>query len=221
MKQILLIACSIFSYCALAQVQDPNSPGFDMGATDTTSSQAAEGGESEQQPAAPIAKPYERIKLNIDSVTNLITYMGVIEQEESPSDSLYTRAKKWAEKQFGGKPAYQTDKRNQKLVVNGFIDAYSYSNKYTRKSIGKFNFKMTIWIKEGRYRYSITNLVHEGIKGNAGEASRNYFEYYYTTSINIKGSDQVLRYADRDLTKMINGFVRAMKDPIYVDEEDW
>jgi hypothetical protein len=220
MKQILLIACSIFSYCAMAQVQDPASPGFDIGATDSTSSQVAEGG-AEQQPAAPIAKPYERIKLSVDSVTNLITYTGVIEQEESPSDSLYTRAKKWAEKQFGGKPSYQSDKRNQKLVINGYLDAYSYSNKYTKKSIGRYNFKMTIWIKEGRYRYSITNLVHEGIKGNAGEATRNYFEYYYTTTINIKGSDQTLRYADKELNKMINGFVKAMKDPVFVDEEDW
>ncbi|MFN6081853.1 MAG: hypothetical protein ACK44P_03605, partial [Bacteroidota bacterium] len=79
----------------------------------------------------------------------------------------------------------------------------------------------TVWIKEGRYRYSITNLVHEGIKGNAGEATRNYFEYYYTTTINIKGSDQTLRYADKELNKMINGFVKAMKDPVFVDEEDW
>ncbi len=216
-----MLLCSIFSFCAMAQVQDPASPGFDIGATDSTSNQGAEGVESEQQPAAPIAKPYERIKLSVDSVTNLITYTGVIEQEESPSDSLYSRAKKWAEKQFGGKPSYQSDKRNQKLVINGYLDAYSYSNKYTKKSIGRYNFKMTVWIKEGRYRYSITNLVHEGIKGNAGEATRNYFEYYYTTTINIKGSDQTLRYADKELNKMINGFVKAMKDPVFVDEEDW
>ncbi len=224
MKHALLILCCIFSLGSFAQVQDPNSPGFDLGTTDTTSSMESLGGEEsgeEKQPEAPPAKPYERIKLNVDSVTNLITYTGVVEQEESSSDSLYARAKKWAMKQFNGKPVYEADKKNQKLVISGYIVAYAYGTKYTKREIGKFNFKMTIWFKEGRYRYGITNLVHEGIKGNTGTAPRNYFEYYYTTTSNIKQCDQTLRFADKDLNKLIEDFVKAMKDPIVVDEEDW
>lgn len=224
MKHTLLIICSILSLSVFAQVQDPNSPGFDTGTPTDSAAQTdpfSEGSGEEQEPVAPPAKPYERIKLNVDSVTNLITYTGVIEQEESSSDSLYIRAKKWATKQFNGKPSYEVDKRNQKLIINGSIPAFSYSNKYTKRETGKYNFKMTIWFKEGRYRYAITNLVHEGIKGNAGSAPRNYFEYYYTTTTNIKGYDQILRYADKDLNLLIEGFTKAMREPVVVDEEDW
>ena len=174
----------------------------------------------------PTVKPYERIVLNVDSATNLIAYTGVVdlgEASETSSDSLYTRAKKWAVKKFGGsgKALYEVDKQNVKLVIKGHLPAFAYTNKYNKRPIGTYEFKMTIWFREQRYKYTITNLVHEGNKGNIGTAPRNYFEYYNTTTNNIKGVDQILRYADKDINDMIEGFKKAMKDPLVVDEDDW
>ncbi len=222
MKHALLIVCCTLAFSAFAQVQDPNSPGFDFGEETTEDTTVTDDETSEEAESdALVAKPYERITLNVDSVTNLITYTGVIEQEDSGSDSLYIRAKNWFTKYFNGKATFEADKKNQKIVVNASMEAYSYASKYSKRSIGKYNLKMTVWIKEGRYRYAISNLVHEGVKGNSGSAARNYFEYYYTTTRDIKGSDQKLRYADKDINLMIEDFVKAMKDPIEVDEEDW
>jgi hypothetical protein len=230
-KLTLFLAFVFFGAVGFAQIQDPesNSGGYGSENPDSTLQQpqldengnpieGSEGGE-----VIP-AKPYERIVLTIDSVTNKITYLEVIEQEESGSDSLYTRAKRWAQVRFGkggDKGLFQDDKKNQRLIINGVLTAYRYNSKYTKRDVGKYYFQMTVWIKEGRYRYQITNLVHEGIKPNNGVPSRNYFEFYYTSPKNVKPYDQLLRDADTDIKKLMADFVKSMKDPIIVDEDDW
>jgi len=212
------------SQILFAQGQDQTSPTIDYSYTDSTSNNdgqvsttdSAENGENNAVAA------YKRIYLNLDSNTNLIAYGGVVEQEESGSDSLYTRAKKFGEKLFGkDKIIFELQKYGQKLIMNGSISAYAYSNKYTKKSIGRYEFKMIIFIKEGRYKYTITNLVHQGPLPANGQPFRNYFEYYYNSTNNIRGNDIILRYADREIKETIVKFQTAMKDPKVVDEDEW
>lgn len=231
-KLTLILALSLFSVVGFAQIQEPEESSGEYGFDSPDSTEVEEQEQQYDEFGNPIdpngeegvkAKPYERIVLNIDSVTNLITYLGVIEQEETGSDSLYVRARRWANKKFGknDKSVFEIDKKNQKLVINGTITAYRYGSKYTKRDIGKYHFKMTVMIKEGRYRYQISNFVHEGIKPNKGEPARNYFEFYYTSTKNVKAYDQILRDADSDLKRLIDDFVKHMKDPIIVDEDDW
>ncbi|MFN4083863.1 MAG: DUF4468 domain-containing protein [Bacteroidia bacterium] len=213
----------LYAFAANAQVQDPLSPGYDENydesAFDSTEMESKLNDKDE--PVNPLLKPYERIKLPFDSITNLITYSGVVDQDESGSDSLYIRAKKWAEKTFLKGYKVETDKRNQKLVYIATIPAYSYNNPYSRRPIGTFEFKFTVLIKEGRYKYQISNLVHESLKPASGKSTRNYFEYYYTTNVSVQNSDRILRYADKDINNMIASFKKAMAEPILVDEDDW
>lgn len=236
---MLLIACTAFAAQAQSKkkkkkkpapppVEEPapveQAPGWGAEpAPDTTQTQPAVDTTQQAPPAPeePKQKPYERIILDFDSVTNLIIYSGVVEQEESPSDSIYLRAKKWIERRWGKSIKMETDKRNQKLVFIVSIPAYKYTNKYTKSPMGRYSFKLSLWIKEGRYKYVYTNFVHEGDKPNEGNPMRNYFEYYYTTTTNIKGVDQILRNADKDINELITEMKKALKDPIIVDEDDW
>lgn len=227
LKYLFALLIVSVSFLANSQTQDPTSPGFDFNMLTTDSNSSNQDvQEGDQAPEAPVAKPYQRIVLNMDTLTNLILYTGIVEQEESSSDSLYARTKAFAQKVFlsaKGEPKglYEVDKKNQKLVINGQLTAYSYTNKYSKLPIGKYYFKMTVLFKEGRYRYIITNLVHEAEKPNVGTAARNYFEYYYTTTTGIKQVDQILRYADKDLNKMIENFKKSLKEQIEIDEDEW
>ncbi|NDC30088.1 MAG: DUF4468 domain-containing protein [Bacteroidetes bacterium] len=223
-KSILTIVLSILGFFVFAQNQDPNSPVYDYNYTDST--QTTSDSSSSDTPAEgseETAKVYQRIVMPLDSVTNLITYNGVVEQEESGSDSLYARAKRFAEKNLGkGKELYEMDKRNQKLVVNGSIPAFAYINRYNKKTIGKYQFKMTILVKEGRYKYTITNFVHESeVSAAGGKPVRNYFEYYSNSSTNLQTYDKILRYADKDIKETIQRFQLAMREPKLLDEDDW
>jgi hypothetical protein len=213
-----------FSQLIYAQGQDQTSPTYDYSYTDSTSNTGGSetSSDSTNADAENAVDLYKRIVLNLDSNTNLITYTGVMEQEESGSDSLYARAKKFGEKIFGkDKNIFEVQKYGQKLVMNGTITAYSYANKYNKKSIGKYEFKMTVSIKEGRYKYTITNLVHQGPVPANGKPFRNYFEYYYNSPTNIRGNDIILRYADREIKDTIAKFQNSMKEPKIVDEDEW
>lgn len=224
-KIALIAVLAMVSVTSKAQIQDPLSPGYDEANPDTTETDLDyyddENNPDKNKKEGPTYKPYVRIVLPFDSVTNLITYNGVIEQEESGSDSLYIRAKRWAEKNFNKGLKIESDKRNQKITYVATIPAYSYNNPYNRKPIGTFEFKFTVFIKEGRYKYQITNLVHESVKPASGKSTRNYFEYYYTTTTSVQVSDKILRYADKELNQMITSFKKAMAEPILLDEDDW
>jgi hypothetical protein len=220
---MLLFGLSVF--LASAQV-DEGTPAFDFAEPDSSSMEVDTSAQEVDENGNPkenkeLAKPYQRIVLVIDSATNLITYNGVVEQEESGSDSLYIRAKRWVALNLGKDVKLDSDKRNQKLTYIGSIPAYSYLNKYTKRPIGRFEFKFTILIKEGRYRYQISNVVHESVKPADGKGTRNYFEYYYTSTAKIREHDAILRNADRDILKLIESFKAALREPVIVDEDDW
>jgi hypothetical protein len=221
---VLTIFLLVFSQIVFAQGQDQNAPTYDYSYTDSTATNAndsslTDSSSLESENAVPL---YKRIVLNLDSNTNLISYNGVIEQEESGSDSLYARAKKFGEKIFGkNKNIFELQKIGQKLIMNGSINAYSYANKYNKKSIGKYEFKLIVLIKEGRYKYTITNLVHQGPIPANGKPFRNYFEYYYNSTINVRGNDVILRFADKEIKDTIAKFQTSMKDPKLVDEDEW
>lgn len=221
----LIALLAMVSATSYAQIQDPLSPGYDEYNPDSNETEDGyyndESNPNKDKKEGPVYKPYVRIVLPFDSVTNLITYTGIVEQEESGSDSLYIRAKRWAEKYFNKGLKVESDKRNQKITYLASIPAYSYNNPYNRKLIGTFEFKFTVLIKEGRYKYQITNLVHESVKPASGKSTRNYFEYYYTTTTNVQVSDRILRYADKEINQMIASFKKAMAEPILLDEDDW
>ncbi|MDP3930217.1 MAG: DUF4468 domain-containing protein [Bacteroidota bacterium] len=221
-----LVLFSFTVFLAAAQVEEP-APEFDFAEPDSSTMMEddATGQELDEngnpKAAKLTAKPYQRIVLVIDSATNLITYNGVMEQEESGSDSLYIRAKRWVAKNLGKEVKLEMDKRNQKLTYIGSIPAYSYLNKYTKRPMGRFEFKLTIFIKEGRYRYQISNIVHESVKPADGKGTRNYFEYYYTSTVKVREHDAILRNADRDILKLIESLKAALREPVIVDEDDW
>ena len=222
---VLTIILLGLSQVASAQGQDQNSPTYDYSYTDSTTnanpSDSAAADSVNSGTENEIAT-YKKIVLNLDSNTNLITYNGVVEQEDSGSDSLYARAKKFGEKIFGkDNNIFEVQKYGQKLIMNGSINAYSYANKYNKRSIGKYEFKLIVFIKEGRYKYTITNLVHRGPIPANGKPFRNYFEYYYNSTTNIRGNDIILRFADREIKDTIARFQTSMKEPKLVDEDEW
>lgn len=183
------------------------------------------GKEGEKKPAP---KPFVRLVLPIDSITSLVTYTEIVEQPESQADSLYIRAKRWAVKSFTkpgekAKDLFEVDKKDNKLVIRGYIDAFVYGSKYSKRNMGYHMFTMTVWIKEGRYKYTITNLynVNKLFDGDKAEPTKTYFEYYNTTPTNPKSVDAILRSADADIKKLLEGFKRDMRDPAVVDEDDW
>jgi hypothetical protein len=104
----------------------------------------------------------EEVRFPFDTVTHRVTYTGVVEVKGRTSQQLYLSAKEWFAKVFNsGKAVIDLDDNvSYKLIGKGkteFIFKYMGGNQG-----GYLNFTITIMAKEGRYKYIITNIDHEG-----------------------------------------------------------
>ena len=182
---------------------------------------------SEAGPTQPIKKPYIRFTVPFDTISELVTYLEVVTEEESPgNDSLYARAKRWIKYEFGKKNQKQVIKKDlkkeYKLILECEFPLYIEANKFSKTQNGRVAFDMEIRFKEDRYRYKINNLVHI-VDPPPGEDKeiKTYFEFYRKSNINPKGNDMILMAADKKIKSMINNLKKFCKEPVFVDEDDW
>ncbi|NUM31360.1 MAG: DUF4468 domain-containing protein [Bacteroidetes bacterium] len=223
-KTIVFVAIAIlYSFNLRAQFDtNPDSSNSNVFGIDTSSTPISESG-----PPQPVKKPYIRFVVPFDTITELVTYLEVVTDDESPgNDSLYARAKRWIRYEFGKSKQKQVIKKDlkkeYKLVLECEFPLYIETNKYSKTQNGRVAFDMEIRFKEDRYRYKINNLVHI-VDPPPGEEKeiRTYFEFYRKSNINPKGNDMILMAADKKINKMIKDLKKFCKGPIFVDEDDW
>lgn len=173
---------------------------------------------------ATFIKPYVRLKMdNIDSITNLVTYREIVEQEESQEDSLYIRCLKLLKRKFDvyGK-TIPVNKKNEKIQATLQMPVYTKPTTYTKAQMGMIDFTFTLDIKAGRYRYRIDNIRHLPPGNSLNPAPRPiYLEYYLESKSNVKGTDLIVKSADEEIKKFIKELKKRMKDPRQIDDDDW
>jgi len=92
----------------------------------------------------------------------VVTYTNVIQVDEVKKEELYSRAKKWFATTYkSSKDVIQLDdKENGEIVGKGnFKITY-----YARDPI--VNHTITISVKDGRFKYVITDLVYSDVQGD-------------------------------------------------------
>ena len=218
-KKFLLGIFTLGAYCSFSQnvtATPPDSLSSYSLATDDSSTQSGE--------AAPVVKPYVRLKLtNIDTITNLITYKEVVEQEESQEDSLYIRCLKLLKRKFDvyGK-MIPVNKKNEKIQVTLTLPVYTKPTSYTKSQVGMIDFTFTLDIKAGRYRYRIDNIRHLPPPNSLNPSPRPiYMEYYLESKNNVKSTDLIVKSADEEIKKFILELKKRLQDPKQADDEDW
>jgi hypothetical protein len=100
-------------------------------------------------------------KLPIDPESHMVTYSGVIEVPGATQDQLYTRAASW----IAGTATYHVASSKQlleatdksQLTVNGETQARGP----LAQVVGTVSHSLTIYCKDGRYKYVLTNLREE------------------------------------------------------------
>ncbi len=210
-----LVACSAFAQPATTPIPSDSVTNYTYANDD--SSQGGEG-------TAPVVKPYVRLKVtNIDTITNLITYREIVEQEESQEDSIYIRCLKLLKRKFGvyGK-MIPVNKPNEKIQVSVQMPVYTRPTAYTKTQVGMIDFVFTLDIKAGRYRYKIDNIRHLPPANSLNPSPRPiYLEYYLESKTNVKGTDLIVKGADEEIKKFIVELKKRLQDPKQSDDEDW
>lgn len=142
-----------------------------------------------------IAIPSAFAQLPVDTATKKITFSEVIDVPGASKDTLFKRAKN-----------LNMIRANVK-ADNKAEGTYAYVGKFPVKypapqvgmqHSGFVNYKVIIFVKDGKYKYTITDLVHESEKGNGGklegklpECGKFVMSPYGWTSIKTQAEDQM------------------------------
>lgn len=183
------------------------------------------GTDDEDKPKKPEKKPYVRIQMPYDTLTELIHYTGIVEQEESYYDSLYIRAKRYLITKFSlkEKDFKESETTMDKIVMTLQLPYHMQKNKYVKEHVGNLEFKLALRFKDGKYKYDIDHLKHVYPENASGTSLPEYayLEYYMRAERNIIYHDLLLRAADKEINSLIGEIRKALKEPVYIDEDDW
>lgn len=105
----------------------------------------------------------ESVKLPIDNETGKITYKGVVEFKGMTAQQLYLRGKAWFSKAFGsGKAVIDFDDNvGFKIIAKGKFHITIKGN-LGKQAGGYVNFTLSLFFKDGKYKYIFSNFYHEG-----------------------------------------------------------
>lgn len=192
-------------------------------------------------------KKYERFKAPMDTVTELVTYMGIVPFKPLPNDvydggtidSLYMRAKLYLMQKYikdyraSKNPKdnifpkdiliedMKPDGENGRIVIRPTVPLYVSSNNFTKSEWGTLTFKIEIRVKEDKYRYKFTNFVHNTVEKGSEKPTKTYIEYYANNTRGFKGTDQVLIAIDKMVKDIVKDLSKVMKDPIVIDQDNF
>ncbi len=119
-------------------------------------------------PAAKLSDydPADAEKLPIDATTQLITYEGVVPVPGVSQADLYARAASWVAKTYTATTTgvVQPDPAAGQLVVQGMRPAVvykEYAGVLRSSYAGVVRHTLTIYVKDGRYKYVLSHLTHD------------------------------------------------------------
>lgn len=106
-------------------------------------------------------------KFPFDSTTHKVTYQGVIDIANINKDQLYDRAMSWATKTFVSTKSVvdYSDKASGRIVLKPILP-YKYSMLMRVFNIGHWEYTFTILVKDGKYKYIITDFIEKGDDDN-------------------------------------------------------
>lgn len=106
----------------------------------------------------------ETPKLPIDSLTNKITYSEVVYVDSlANKQELFSRAREWFAKAYNSanNVIQMEDKENGKIVGKALIQVY-HKSLGSNLPVGHINYTISIYLKDGRYKFEITDFYHTG-----------------------------------------------------------
>jgi hypothetical protein len=98
------------------------------------------------------------LTLPVDPDSHLVAYTGVVDTPGATQVQLYSRAYEWVAKNYNSaqKVIQMQDKDAGKLIVKGRTTAYFKGHEF-----GWITHTLSIYVKDGKYKYDITDFKHD------------------------------------------------------------
>lgn len=157
-----------------------------------------------------------KVKLPVDPVTKLITYKEVVNVPGTPAE-LFNRAIEWINKQYKN-PVDATKVRDQASGVIEIIHRIEITRveKGATLLAGRVDYSMKLEMKDGRFRYTITNF-------NMKDISRQPLERYMDKQDKayLPIWDDYMKQVDDFTRNMIESLKRGMQPPAPQKPDTW
>ncbi|MDF2188318.1 DUF4468 domain-containing protein [Paraflavitalea sp. CAU 1676] len=106
--------------------------------------------------------PFITAAQNKDSV---VTYTGVVNIESVKKEELYIRARQWFNRSFKDSRSIirVSDKETGEILAKGVVQSYHWYKAFGKESKIpiSYNFDISIYLKEGKYKYEFTNFIEK------------------------------------------------------------
>lgn len=165
-----------------------------------------------------IAQPVEGHPYPIDSNTELISYAGVVELPGKTQNDLYKAAEAWVKDFYSNPGSFWVLRDAEKGKIEG---KYRFNlmkdiggNRIRSNSLIKYT--LTLWFKDGKYRYRITKI---NLKQTSYFPVERWLE-----------EDQYSQEATRDYLKQVEDYAKALVESLEegmkstkssYNEDDW
>jgi hypothetical protein len=148
--------------------------------------------------------------LPVDPTTKKVTYWEVVEVPGASKDVLFKRAKSFGT--AAPDKIIKNDEASGVYSTKGEMKVTYPSPMKGMNHEGIVEYTITIFAKEGRYKYVISDLMHKSVKGNGGEISRSIPECGKYTLVPA-GWSAIKKSADEQAKAIIEGLKAGMKNP--------
>jgi hypothetical protein len=171
----------------------------------------------------------EKPNLPIDSVSGKITYKEVVFVDSlTNKQELFSRAREWFAKAYkSSKSVIQMeDKESGKIVGKALMSIFfKYGG---MQPGGNINYTISVYLKDGKYKYEITDFYHTGISGNYPIPDGGTCENLMTSNKGIYGMSYNNTYGlylfqmDKNIKDLVFDLKNAMKTKMAnTKKEDW
>lgn len=156
------------------------------------------------------------VKMPVDPETKLITYKEVVTVTGTPAE-LYNRAIEWINKQYKN-PADATKVRDQASGIIEVVHRIEITriDKGSTLVAGRVDYSMKLEMKDGRFRYTITNF-------NMKDVSRQPLERYMDKldKSYIPAWDDYLKQVDDFTRNLVESLKHGMQAPAEKKPDTW
>ena len=104
-------------------------------------------------------------KLPTDNLTNKITYSEVVYVDSlANKEQLFSRAREWFAKAYKSSTnvIQMEDKESGKIVGRALMQVYHKALLSSNMPSGHINYTISIYLKDGKYKYEVTDFYHTG-----------------------------------------------------------
>jgi len=172
----------------------------------------------------------EPLILPIDSITNKITYSEVVKVDSVSKQELFSRAREWFAKAYknSSKVIQMEDKESGKIVGKALMQVYHKALGMTFES-GYINYTISIYIKDGKYKYEFVDFYHTGQYVGNGNRIPDYGiceNMIHTKDKNMgisyqKTYNYYLLQMDRNITVLVEDLKLSMLSKSKNNNDNW